>query len=186
MVANRLLRKLLGPPAFLAGFRVEGASRLPRQRRALILACNHASYSDTVYVSLAIRPRFVLCGAKPRLFRDRRRRALMAVANAIEVRGLEQYLADCQILLGRGEILLTYPEMGRNPDGLGTLSTWPAEVALATKTPILPMYLHGTTRGHEGPVRLRVGRELAPTGTAEDLTEVLGREILALGATAAE
>ncbi len=179
-----LLRFVLKAPfRVLRGFRVIGAERLPRRRRALILTCNHAAFIDSVYLILAVRPRFTICGAKPRLFRSALLRGLMALANIMRVDNREQFLADTGALIAAGETLLIYPEMGRFPDGLGELKTWAAEVALANSVPLLPCYLYGTTRGHDGPPRLIVGEELAAEGDAETLTQRLRRAILALAPT---
>ncbi len=171
---------LRAPIHLFAGFRVEGAERLPRTRRKLILACNHAAFVDSVYLILAIRPRFTVCGAKPRLFRSAGLRALMTFANILRVDSHEQFLADCGTLLAAGEILLIYPEMGRYPGGLGDFQPWAVEVALASAAPILPCYLYGTTRGHRGPPRLFVGEEVEPGGDPESLTRVLRQAIVEL------
>lgn len=176
-----LLRFLLKAPIMvLRGFRVAGAERLPRRRRALILACNHAAFIDSVYMILAVSPRFTICGAKPRLFRSGVLRALMALANILKVENHEQFMADTGALIAADETLLIYPEMGRNTDRLGEFKTWAAEVALAGGVPLLPCYLYGTTRGHDGPPKLIVGEELAPVGDAESLTGRLRQAILAL------
>ncbi len=164
----------------LKGFRVEGAERLPRRPRPLILTCNHAAFIDSVYLIVAVRSRFTICGAKPRLFRSAVLRAVMALANILKVESREQFLAETSALLAAGETLLIYPEMGRFPDALGDFKTWAAEVALASSVPLLPCYLHGTTRGHRGSPKLIIGEELAPEGAAEALTDRLRRAILAL------
>ncbi len=180
-----LLRWVLkGPFRAFKGYRVDGAEKLPRRCRPLILACNHAAFIDSVYLILAAPTRFTICGAKPRLFRSAALRQAMAVANILKVESHEQFLRDTGALLDAGETLLIYPEMGRFPDGLGELQTWAAEVALANRVPILPCYLHGTTRGHTGPPRLVVGEELDPEGDAETLTRSLRRSILALAPAA--
>ncbi len=175
-----LLRLLLRPIFAFKGFRVSGAERLPRRRRPLILTCNHAAFIDSVYLILAARARFTICGAKPRLFRSALLRLAMALANILKVENREQFLRDTGALLAAGETLLIYPEMGRNASGLGELKTWAAEVALAGGVPLLPTYLYGTTRGHDGPPKLIVGRELSPEGDAESLTDRLRQAILAL------
>jgi 1-acyl-sn-glycerol-3-phosphate acyltransferase len=180
LLVRRALKLLLLPLALVVGFRIEGRERLPRRRRPLVLVANHAAFVDSVYFILALRPRFAICGAKPRLFRTAARRALMAVANILEVRDHDQYLADCAALLAAGEVLLIYPEMGRNPDGMGEFETWAAEVALAAGAPVLPCYLEGTTRGESTPPRLVVGHELQPAGDALSLTARLYREVAAL------
>lgn len=186
LLLRRLLKTALVPVArWRKGFRVENPGRLPKTRRPLIVAANHAAFIDSVYLILALRPRFVVCGAKPRLFRNAKLRSAMALANILRVENHDQYLRDCSALLGAGEILLIYPEMGRFPEGLGPFKTWAADVALANGTPILPCYLAGTTRGQQGPPRLVVGEELAPSGDAETLTAQLRQTILALGGEAA-
>jgi 1-acyl-sn-glycerol-3-phosphate acyltransferase len=179
LLVRRALKLLLkGPVVLLKGFRVEGAARLPARRRPLILVANHAAFIDSVYFILAVRPRFAVCGAKPRLFSTAPRRMLMATANILPVHDHDRYLADCGALLAAGEILLIYPEMGRNPEGLGPFQTWAAEVALANRAPILPCYMYGTTRGHTGAPRLIVGEEMSPAGDAAGLTQRL-REVIA-------
>jgi len=182
LLARRLLKLTLSAPLrWRTGLRVDHPERLPTRRQPLVLACNHAAFTDTVYLSVAMAPRFVLCGAKPRLFRDRRRRAVMAIGNIQSVDDHPSYLAECAMLLQQGELLLTYPEMGRFPDGLGEFSTWPAEVALAAGVPVLPMYLHGTSTGHQRPVQLRVGKRLDPRGSAQQLTDRMRTAIVGLG-----
>jgi 1-acyl-sn-glycerol-3-phosphate acyltransferase len=151
----------------------------------MILVCNHAAWADSFYLILAVRPRFTICGAKPRYFATAPRRALMAVANILPVdpdpvSGRDAFLDDCRALLAAGEILLIYPEMGRNPAGLGEFRTWAAEAALASRAPLLPCYLHGTTRGHRGPPRLIVGEPVQPAGDATELTCRLLRAVASL------
>ncbi len=176
-----LLRFLLkGPFVVFKGFRVVGVDRLPRQPRPLILACNHAAFIDSVYLILAARSRFTICGAKPRLFRSTGLRFVMALANILKVEGREQFLADTGRLLAAGETLLIYPEMGRFAEGLGDFKTWAAETALANGVPLLPCYLYGTTRGHVGPPRLIVGEEIVAEGDADSLTDRLRQAIIAL------
>lgn len=185
LVLRALLKALLlFPVRWRFRFRVVGGERLPRQRRPLILACNHASRLDTVFLILAVAPRFTVCGAKPHYFRTAERRFLLGIANILRVEGRADFLADCAGLLRAGEILLIYPEMGRNPERLGEFSTWAAEVALESGAPLLPCYLFGTTRHHEGGVKLFVGSEIRPEGDASRLTARLRHAIASL-ATAA-
>lgn len=178
-LARRALKLLLAGPVALFGFRVEGAQRLPRRRRPMILVANHAAWIDSVYMILAVRPRLAICGAKPPYFATAPRRLLMAIANILPVDGHDRFLEDCGRLLAAGEVLLIYPEMGRNPAGMGEFRTWAAEVALASAAPILPCYLQGTLRG-QGPPRLIVGEEMAPSGDAGSLTRRLHEAVDAL------
>ena len=185
LVVRFILKRLLYLPTLWRwGFEVVGGERLPGRRRPLIVTSNHAARIDTLFLIQALRPRFTVCGAHPRYFRTGALRLLMADAKILSVDDHESFLADCRALLDSGEILLIYPEFGRRPDGLGSFSTWPAELALQAGVPLLPCYLYGTTRGHEGRVRLFVGHEIEPRGEATELTERLRRETSALEPTA--
>lgn len=181
LAGRRVLRLLAAPLArHLLAFRVVGGEKLPAAPRPLILAANHAAFVDSVFFILAVGPRFTICGARPRLYRNVVLRGLMALANILRVDSHHQFLTDCRALLAAGEILLVYPEMGRRPAGLGAFETWAAEVALASGAPLLPCYLYGTTRGHRPPPRLHVGDEIVPAGDAAALTARLRRAIVEL------
>ncbi len=185
LLARRTLRFLLRPVAHVFfGYRIEHPENLPRNRRPLIVACNHAARIDSVLAILAIRPRFTICGARSAYFATAPRRFLMALANILEVESRDQLLSDCGELLAAGETLLVYPEGTRNPEGLGDFRKWVAELALLHDVPILPCYLHGTTQGHRGRRRLVVGREFEPRGDATTLTLRLREAIEGLDATA--
>lgn len=182
LVIRGLLRRAISQPMrWSKRLRIVHPERLPRRREPLILASNHAAFADTVWIAAAVRPNFVVCGAKPRLFKTRRKRAIMAVGNVLQVVDHDTYLADCTELLRRGNLLLCYPEMGRFPAGLGPFSTWPAEVALATSVEILPIYLYGTSVDHHGPAEIRVGERCSPSGTADQLTTGVRAAIVELG-----
>jgi 1-acyl-sn-glycerol-3-phosphate acyltransferase len=181
LLVRRGLRPLLRAAFFLRGFRVEGAERLPRRRRRLIVIANHAAWIDSLYFLAAVRPRFTVCGAKPRYFATMGRRALMATLNILPVSDHQTFVADCTALLAANEITLIYPEMGRNAEGIGQFLTWAADVALASNAAILPCYIHGTTRGHTGPARLIVGHEIEPDGDAAMLTDRLFTCVTSLG-----
>ncbi len=189
LACRGFLRSLLLPIMGLRGFSVEGRGHLPTTRQPCIVVANHAAFVDSIYFILALPMRFVVCGAKPRLFRTRPLRVLMALANILRVDDQGQFVADCGLLLDRGEVLLIYPEMGRNPDGLGDFKTWAAEVALAKQVPIVPCYIYGTTRGHRGPAQLRFGPPLNPRNStleaagkpsADELTAEMRRAIESL------
>lgn len=178
--ARALVRQALAPMVRARGFQVDGEERLPSGAERLIIACNHASFADTAYLAVAVPAPFVVCGAKPRLFRTRARRALMRLVNVLRVDDHDQYVEDVCTLLARDTLVVAYPEMGRNADGMGPFETWVGEVALATSTPVLPVYLHGTTRGHAPPVRLVVGERLTPTGDPAVFTARIRAAIEAL------
>lgn len=189
---RRLLRAVLRPVFRLRGFTVEGQEHWPSPGDGpRIVVANHAAFMDSVYLILASPESLTICGAKPRLFRNGRLRAVMALANILKVEHHDQFLADCGRLLGAGHGLLIYPEMGRNADHMGPFKTWAAEVALAHRASVVPCYLYGTTEGHRGAVQLRVGRPLnvdahgstdAAELTAAELTAAMRRAIEALAA----
>jgi 1-acyl-sn-glycerol-3-phosphate acyltransferase len=164
----------------LQGFRVRGKEYLPRKRQPLLLIANHAAFIDSVYLICAIRPRFTICGARPKYFKRFFTRHLFRTANILKVENRDQFLADCGMLSAKGEILLIYPEMGRNPEGMGEFKTWAAEVALEHGVDAIPCYLYGTTRGQSGRKRLYVGKAIPPSGTPESLTEIYFNEIKSL------
>ena len=187
-LVRELLRGVLRPLTYLAGYRVDGRANWPRGVPCIVVV-NHAAFVDSVYVILAAPHRLTICGAKPRLFRSPGLRAVMALANILKVVDQDQFQQDCRHLLQRGETLLVYPEMGRYPDAMGPFKTWAAQVALASKVPVVPCYLYGTTRGQEGSPRLRVGRPMAPedfeSQNADELTAEIRRRIEALMPTGA-
>jgi 1-acyl-sn-glycerol-3-phosphate acyltransferase len=162
------------------GFRIHGREHLPGKRTACILIANHAAFVDSVYFISAVRPRFAICGAKPKYFRKWPVRQLFQIANILKVESREQFLRDCGLLLRSGEVILIYPEMGRNPDGIGPFETWAAEVALAEKVKAVPCYLYGTTNGQFGKKQLIAGPPIPPQGDPETLTRTYREAILAL------
>lgn len=179
---RRLARRLLAGPTRLAtGLVVEGRERLPAREEPLILCCNHAAYADTLLIAAAIRPPFVLCGAKPRLFRTPARRALLSALDVLRVDDRDSYLRDVGALLAQGRLILSYPEMGRNPERLGRFETWPAEAAVAAKVEVLPLFLRGTRVGDTAFV-LSVGHRLRSEDPVA-LTAAIEEQIRQLGAT---
>jgi 1-acyl-sn-glycerol-3-phosphate acyltransferase len=169
-----LVRALLRPIVAGAlkvwpGMRVTGA--LPEPPAPLVLACNHASHVDVVYVIAAIRRPLTICGAHPRLFRTLPSRTAMRLANVMRVDGHQQFIADCASLIERGCTLLTFPEMRRNPAGMGAFETWAAEVAMGNRVALIPSYLHGTTCGDQGALHLAIGAPLDTSGTPAAVTE---------------
>ena len=169
-----LLRRILSVPLkwifWIQGFRVTGRSHLPRRRSAAVVICNHAAFVDSIYLIIAIRPRFAICGARPKYFVKRATRFLLRTANILKVENEDQFKEDCLSLLRAGEIILIYPEMGRNPGGMGRFRVWAAEIALEADVPVIPCYLYGTTDGQTPPKRLIVGEPIRPSGDKRTLT----------------
>jgi len=165
---------------FLKGFRITGGEHLPGKRQPVIVIANHADLADSVYLICSIRPRITICGARPAYFQKRVVRHIFTIANILKVENREQFLGDCGLLLGKGEVILIYPEMGRNPEGLGAFKTWAAEVALAAGTPVIPCYLYGTTRGETGRKQLFAGPAMMPHGDSVVFTQKLREAVLSL------
>lgn len=93
-----------------------------------IILCNHARYSDSIFLQIASRGRLTVCGAKLHYFDSWKENYFLGLLNVIPVAGREQFVDDCCRLLGQGRPILIYPEMGRNPHGLGEFKDWFTEV----------------------------------------------------------
>jgi len=167
---------------WLQGFRVTGRKYLPRRRQGVMLICNHAAFVDSIYLIAAVRPRFVICGAKPKYFEKKIMRFLLRTANILKVESETQFKRECSDLLKSGHIILIYPEMGRNPEKMGPFKQWAAEVALNDGVTVIPCYLYGTTAGQGGAKRLFAGPGLTPSGDAATLTKVFRKSIETLQA----
>ena len=166
-----LVKQLAGIFLFVfKGFRIEGRDRLPGKREAVIVISNHAAFVDSIYFICSIKPRFVICGAKPKYFRKPLIRFAFRIANILKIDNKHQYIEDCSNLLTKGEIILIYPEMGRYPDGMGEFKTWAAEVALKNGVSVIPCFFYGTTKGDTGRKKLIVGTKIESTGTIEEFT----------------
>lgn len=161
------------------GFRVLGKKHLPEKGPAILIA-NHAAFIDSVYFICSMRRRFVVCGAKPKYFSSGKKRLLMSLANIIKVENEEQFLADCKSLLDKNEILLIYPEMGRNKEEMGEFKDWAAKVALSAKCKLIPCYIYGTSVGETGNKKLIAGEAFDPEGSPESLTKVFRDKIIEL------
>lgn len=173
-----ILKCIIRPMLFIfKGYRVVGKKNLPKKRKACIIICNHAAFADSVYIICSLKPRFTICGARPKYFERFLKRNTLRTANIMQVVDHDQYVADCGKLLQAGEIILIYPEMGRFPAGLSEFKTWAAEVAIHNRVPVIPCYIYGTSTGHDGRPKLIVGEAITPAGDPESLTQVFFNEI---------
>jgi 1-acyl-sn-glycerol-3-phosphate acyltransferase len=180
-LAVRWILKILLRCIFkLQGFRISGREHLPGRRQGVILICNHAAFVDSIYLITAIKPGFVICGAKPKYFEKRIMRFLLYTANILKVESEGQFKKDCIDLLASKNTLLIYPEMGRNKEKMGPFKRWAAEVALEAAVDVIPCYLYGTTAGDTGAKQLFVGPSIVPEGNAMDLTRQFRESIEAL------
>lgn len=161
------------------GFRITGKQHLPAKGPAIVIS-NHAAFIDSVLFICAMRRRFVVCGAKPNYFSSRMKRTLMGLANILKVENEEQFLADCNTLLNKNEIVLIYPEMGRNKEAMGAFKDWAAKVALSSNSPVIPCYVYGTTAGEQGRRKIIAGEVLHPEGGPEVVTRLFREKIVEL------
>ncbi|MEN2741226.1 lysophospholipid acyltransferase family protein [Microbacterium sp. X-17] len=165
-----ILKYVVVGPLLKAIFRpwIVGRSNVPREGAA-ILASNHLSFSDSIFLPLMIdRPMTFL--AKSDYFTGR---GLKGWAQRVFFRGTGQIPIDRSggaaseaslntglQVLGRGDLLGIYPEGTRSPDGtLYRGRTGIARMALEAGVPVVPVVMVDTDTimpiGHQVP---RIGR----------------------------
>lgn len=140
--------------------RVEGLEHVPA-RGPVILACNHLSFRDSVFVPLAVlgEPvgRTVAFIGKAEYFQGRRpdqraTRAFMRAMGTVPVdrsggRAALAAMATSERVLREGRVFGIYPEGTRSPDGrLYRGRTGAARLALTTGAPVVPCAVIGTDR----------------------------------------
>lgn len=173
-------------PILLLLWRVrrEGHRNVPR-RGAVVLASNHQSFIDSVFIPLAV-PRRVTFLAKADYFDSPRTAWFFRMMGQIPIRrtggpASEGALASAREVIDRGGVLAIYPEGTRSPDGrLFKGHTGVARIALSCNVPVVPVACFGTTAvqpiGARWPrpgrcVRVRFGTPLVfsePAGAADD------------------
>jgi len=157
-----LLKGILTPVLrFFYRVRVEGLEHLPRSGSA-ILASNHLSFSDSIFLPLVLRRRVTFV-AKAEYFDDPKTawffRALGQIPVKREGGSAAQGAIDAaREVLDRGERFGIYPEGTRSPDGrLHRGHTGVARLALHCRTPVLAVAMGGTAELQPiGQVRPRV------------------------------
>jgi 1-acyl-sn-glycerol-3-phosphate acyltransferase len=172
-----LLKRIILGPVLHAVFRpwVRGEEHIPAEGGA-ILASNHLSFSDSIFLPLVVRRRVTFL-AKADYFTGR---GVKGRLTAAFVRGVGQLPVDRSggqaseaalrtglRVLGRGELLGIYPEGPRSPDGrLYRGKTGVARMALEGKVPVLPVAMIGTDKvqpiGRKIPHLGRVGVVIGP------------------------
>jgi 1-acyl-sn-glycerol-3-phosphate acyltransferase len=134
--------------ALWGGLRVDGLEHVPR-RGGILLAPNHASYSDPPIVALAC-PRIVWFMTRADLFRIPLLAAVMRVFHAFPVQtgGVDRVaLRRSDQLLRAGEALCVFPEGGVSEDGrLQPLKPGVSLLAVRAGVPIVPV---GLARTHQ-------------------------------------
>jgi len=143
----RALQTFLPPlmPAFR--FRVVGKEEVPTTQ-GVILAANHVSYADPVFIGVALVERQLHFMAKEELFRFPVFGAIIRGLHAFPVRRGEMDRAAirwCLHLLEKGEIVLLFPE-GTRGDGVVLKEAESGVGLLAARSgcPVVPVYVHGT------------------------------------------
>ena len=128
--------------------RVEGREHLPKHG-AVILASNHRSFLDSIFIPLIVRRRVTFV-AKAEYFDDPKTAWFFRAVGQIPIRreggsASEGALAAATEVLEDGGVFGIYPEGTRTRDGLlHKGKTGVARLALATGAPIVPVGLIGT------------------------------------------
>ncbi len=128
--------------------RVEGREHLPA-RGPVILASNHRSFLDSIFIPLIVRRRVTFV-AKAEYFDDPKTAWFFRAVGQIPIRreggsASEGALAAATDVLEAGGVFGIYPEGTRTRDGLlHKGKTGVARLALATGAPIVPVGLIGT------------------------------------------
>ena len=162
--------------------RVEGREHIPR-RGAVILAANHRSFLDSIFVPLAIGWRRVTFVAKAEYFEQRRTAWFFRAAGQIPIQrrggsASDAALASATEVLERGGVFGIYPEGTRTRDGFTHRGhTGVARLARATGAAIVPIGLVGTDECQPThaklprlfrPITIRFGAPISPTRTGDE------------------
>ncbi len=178
---------IIGPPmkAYYQPW-VEGAENVPESGGA-ILASNHLSFSDSIFLPLVLKRKVVFLG-KSEYFTGKgvkgwATRAFMEGVGTIPVhrgggRASEAALRTGLQVVQGGELLGIYPEGTRSPDGrIYRGKTGVARLAIEAGVPIVPVAMIGTDVaqpiGQKVPKRHPSGVRI---GAPIDLTEFAGRQ----------
>lgn len=128
--------------------RVVGVDNVPATGPA-ILASNHLSFIDSLFMPLSIKRQVVYLG-KADYFDKRRTRWFVRAAGVIPVRREGGSAGEAAIQTGiqalrEGNIIAIYPEGTRSPDGrLYRGKTGVARMALEAQVPVIPVAIEGT------------------------------------------
>jgi len=128
--------------------KVEGRENVPK-RGPVILASNHRSFLDSIFIPLVLRRRVTFV-AKAEYFDDPKTAWFFRGVGQIPIRreggsASERALASASDVLTAGGVFGIYPEGTRTRDGfLHRGHTGVARLSLRTGTPIVPVGLVGT------------------------------------------
>src|SRR3989440_5199657 len=174
-MAYWILKAVLTPILrFLFKVRVEGLENVPRNGSA-ILASNHLSFSDSIFLPLVLRRRVTFV-AKAEYFEDKKTAWFFRAVGQIPIKrgggsASMRALESAQEVLETGGLFGIYPEGTRSPDGrLYKGHTGVARLALQCKVPILPVAMIGTKEAQPigqvkpnffMPITIRIGPPMA-------------------------
>jgi 1-acyl-sn-glycerol-3-phosphate acyltransferase len=148
-LAYWLLKIVLTPVLhILYRVRIEGRHHVPR-RGPVILASNHQSFIDSIFLPLAV-PRRVTFVAKAEYFESRKTAWFFRAVGMIPLKreggsASERALAAAREVLSAGGVLGIYPEGTRSPDGrLYKGHTGAVRLAVQCGAPVVPVAQLGT------------------------------------------
>jgi 1-acyl-sn-glycerol-3-phosphate acyltransferase len=148
-VAYWVLKAVLTPILrLLFPVRVEGIEHVPKDGPA-ILASNHLSFSDSVFLPLMLRRRLTFV-AKAEYFEQRKTAWIFRALGQIPVKrgggpASLRALDSASEVLQAGGLFGIYPEGTRSPDGkLYKGHTGVARLAMSNKAPVLAVAMIGT------------------------------------------
>src|SRR3954462_8110520 len=133
---------------FFYRVRVEGAEHVPKNG-AVILASNHLSFSDSIFLPLILRRRVTFV-AKAEYFEDPKTAWFFRAVGQIPVKrgggpASARALDSAKEVLEKGGIFGIYPEGPRSPDGrLYKGHTGVSRLALDTGAPVIAVAMIGT------------------------------------------
>ena len=177
-MAYWILKAVLTPVLrFFFRVRVEGLAHLPADGAA-ILASNHVSFSDSIFLPMVLRRRVTFV-AKAEYFEDPKTAWFFRAVGQIPIKreggsASERALASAREVLAGGGLFGIYPEGTRSPDGrLYKGHTGVARLALDSGAPVLPVAMIGTREAQPigqvmprlfMPITIRIGRPIALQG----------------------
>src|SRR4051812_40424887 len=148
-MAYRLMKIILTPILrVLFRVRVEGIENIP-DAGAVILASNHISFSDSIFLPLVLKRRITFV-AKAEYFEDPKTAWFFRAVGQIPInRGggsaSQRALDSARAVLEGGGLFGIYPEGTRSPDGrLYKGKTGIARLSLQTGAPVLAVAMIGT------------------------------------------
>lgn len=169
-----MLKAILTPILrFLFRVRVEGLEHVPASGAA-ILASNHLSFCDSIFLPLVLRRRVTFV-AKAEYFDDPKTAWFFRAVGQIPIRrgggsAAQRALDAARDVLDGGGLFGIYPEGTRSPDGrLHKGHTGVARLALRCGVPVLPVAMVGTREAQPigqvvprffVPITVRIGRPI--------------------------